>query len=684
MAGLIEYTGMNQRPMFINWTPYNLDLTPYRQNQQMMLSMSADLAKQAQAVRQKAIDLEIPDLPGISTSVTLAQQKMIEGKQKAIELSSIGNPNMLPQNPEWRKAIQAATILPDTKRKLEQELEDARVFQGQVKAIDGGAGLVLADERGFPIPDPHIKGEFLRAGDAYSRKMTHPAYSDMNPESVSPDLRSSILGDSNAYRKELYEGFRQSGSNEASSSWKNDYATLSEVASGSSGNSQDQLMAAITLNARSETNRPQIEAGIRAELRSLNAGKRAAMFSDFVNTDTYMERASRPISKGGYLKPDGSIDPEAAMNSMLSDPTETPAFRMSRKGEREERISFGANYVLHEAARAASDSNLIDPKLMQVHGGAGSAENVGTAQFYNDLAMFGQFEKTVGGVRVPGAEPVPIKMPVTDPRFGTTKALSLIAERVPVPESVQKEHKRNIGLTDSNGELLAVEKRPKLAQAYPGATGMFLGGGTFKTDDLDAILLDEEAEMVMLPVVDPATGMPLKSYGANTMEPYLKVKFAISDATMNSDNAPTDFIEQISMQRSNVPWDEDPQHASEMNLVRRKLNDDDYLDAHPEVGDSNIEDIYDDEFESGWGNDATIVTGYVKMPFSMRADKKKEYQYNRQARIDMVNTDAENQRLNELEEGSYQKALGFSGTSSAPKQDQSYQQTLQRLLSPTP
>jgi hypothetical protein len=531
MAGLIEYTGMNERPMFINYTPYSLDLSPYRQNQQMKLEMMQQLVKQRQASKQKISDMEMPELPGIHTSVMQVENLAAAAKAKMLEAASGGNLNHPLVQQEILKAGREYNRYTSSgmKRALEEEKADIDFYQKQFEK-DGYSGLLFMDELGRPAENPDDPTQPLFAGVAVKNKMGRMDQGILG-DGQKLDFRAGLFAHPKEVQEELQKIFSASGSTLTSPSAKNDFATLSQLASNADASPSDRIAAALTINSRYKSNKSQIDAGVKAWWESAGPRERGAIRNAFVHTPEFVI-GTTPTSRGGKgtLLKDGKID-WSKVDEAMHQQNQTPA--LSGYGKR---ASFAENFVLGPAARALNLESTMDPQLKQAGGGAGKAANMGKLNEFGFHAYKGPTVVTdaVTNEPRPAFEPQPIDVPVNvDKEKGTADFTSVPQYKDELSPSVHAALLRTLGLTTSSNQ--PAEGPPRtLGELFRGRTATLPRGNEINTNDHNGMQVLEVSREIVYEPADKskgAKGVFFDGTKVNGVEPYLQVKVRNSEET---------------------------------------------------------------------------------------------------------------------------------------------------------
>lgn len=554
---------MRRSPMFINWKPVTADFGPWRQNQQQMLAMTADMAQRAQATRQKAQELGLPEFKGINTDVYAAQERAMDARNKMQSvLSRPGNPFVHARSREFLEAQSAyvTATSPAVHALLAEQQAAVEGYGKQVgertKKGEGASSFLFLDSNGNPIPDPEDPSQLLTAGDAHYRRMNDLRY-NVESGGQQMDFNGAILASPDDYQGKLLDRFSKTGASKWSIGTSQDIQQLQAMQSNAEASPAERLLSAITVNGLGEGNASQINSAVQAELSSMTAGDRASVLNAFYASPEFAARARKKYSKddpSGFLAADGSIDTQRVMNAVFSDADYGSPLR-TMKGK----VTYAERFVLDNAAQFLSSTEVYNPKMLTIRGfqtGGGGGETEGLVNYhaYKGRGLPMQTDPATGQ-RVIAAEKFTAMMPAAymaknpdGSPIRVTKLLQTDAYREPMPTSVQEEHMQDLGL----GTLAvptAPEERRTLGQVLPN-TEVFMaaGGKKYNSNDLaDARIEAIMPQLTYLPnrfgqenadLARPGAPRTVSTGSANDYTTYLTVKVTFPDsrAEMPTDN----------------------------------------------------------------------------------------------------------------------------------------------------
>ena len=595
-----------------------------------MLKMSADLADRDQAIRQRARDMEAPDFKGLAPDVRIATEQFLNAKQEAIDLFSSGNPNLVMNSPEakavYRKLAEAGS--PVVKQALEQE---QTFFNDYKKRVEGmkhgdGQGLLFTDANGVPMRDPDDETKFLDASKAMLYRSNLPQYALQNG-GAAMNFEGAVPASPTDYQKELYEGFKASGSTAQEST--GDYGQLQAMAN--SAMNSDRLIASVVLHQKYENNVDQINAGIASEVMNMDSRKRAALLNAYTQTDSFIKGTTpskeKGDGKGRFLK-DGKVDAQLVYQGMFSDPEYDHALPKMGKGK----TSFANAFIETTAARALDMKTTYDPKLMKLGShpsGSGSGDSTGKINYFAHMDYMGAETVTdpATGMRRPAMEPREATIAFKRPD-GTAYGMKVESQRSLMPPSIHDQLTRFLGLHDqANGNPVPESSLPLVKDVFSGLKGFKPGGMEQDlSENNESVLVRVSNELVFLPVKPKEGGGKLvDGEGQNVSKPYLVATIRTKDEGPDM----TDFIDEV-----------DDDGVSRLKEV--SISSDEYRDRYPgRVGGGSGSGNYSEAWHDIGGVKATDVEVLIPVPIGVMTDPYTRFKHDPNNAASLINPERE-------------------------------------------
>lgn len=530
---LYGLSGMSNSPMFINWTPIGLDLTPYRQNQQMMMQMTEGLAAENAARRQKLEELDIPDFKGLAPSVARASDMVASAKEGAIKrFASLNNPNAAAHDEEFMGHMgrYRRGNSPELRRLLEQEKETHDGVVAWAKESPDNPSVIPYVNGRFVTDDRN--GRMLSVGQALETQLRDPSapFSVANPESQQIDQANWTLESPQGFKDKLFADFSKAASSEFSSTAPRDEETLKEMMKvGGAGG----VAAGIVYNGRYGGNANQINATTKSYLETLGDRGKSAIMQAYMQSPEGQRRMNLEKSKRteggntGFISKDGSIDQEELFNATFGD---------DGSGS-----SYAVRFVQGEAARALSVKNIVDPKLLKFglgSGGGGGADENGLWNTFAFRAMNGPmaYESLNGEGTTPmtGWREATFIADSGTGEAGAYKSKIVVDDMAPGTYSYIT--RKLLGETVSPGQDVS-EKNLMASDVLGSSTDMVFPDGTvMKTSDGDFKVTKIYRDVADLPVDIRSINAPLLTgKGFNETESYVLMEIEIDNEGRNQD-----------------------------------------------------------------------------------------------------------------------------------------------------
>lgn len=309
MGSIYRESGLANAPAFFNYTPFRLDFSPYRRNQEMMMQMMPMLLEQQQAAAAQAKAYKMPELKGYANDATPRYQQAREGEAIMQQrLASGMNPRWVANYDEEFKRgqqMRLSAFAPDDQLRLEQELKIGENFEQQIadrtKKGEAAGDFVFTNASGIPQLDPEDPTRFLNAGEYATRRRYFPdynidghgAYLKPNGQLVSPQdftERFDKLINTDALREAGGPG---------------DAKVQMDPITG--------LASIVQRTYKNAANAEQLNAGFELARKQIDSSAEIGLFNAYKNTSHFRDN----IKNGNYLT-DGRLDWNKVRNGMIA------------------------------------------------------------------------------------------------------------------------------------------------------------------------------------------------------------------------------------------------------------------------------------------------------------------------------------------------------------------------------
>jgi hypothetical protein len=530
-------------PLWLNWKPVTVDFSPWRENQMVMAKMSAEAIERSSAARQKAKDLKVPDFSeALPHDAAWAYNDAIAAKQGLENMLMQGNPQAIMKTPEFAKAYRAyaESVSPARISKLKMEKKAHDDFDTRLgKLGEEAAGLLYYDRNGLPINSPG--GGLQNAAELHMLRRDHEGYA-INNAGESIDFRTGVLGSVNEFKKHLGDRFAQAGVTKD----KFDNAKgLANLVNAAADQPDAALLATIKQSVERGGNASQLTSAVQSSLKTMGPEQTAAIIQAYTGTRDYQDRADADVSEGGF-RVNGAISPGLVWKAAFTEPKYATALKLSDK---KQKVYFATAFVVEEAARFLSESNLISSDLVTLKGrqptAGGDGNEKGLVNLMAHLQNIGAGMKynPYTGAQEPIGRPQKFTV-VHDKRNQYGDVVGKDAREVDsyvqtLPKNVVRGLEREVGVLDKEWNRKPVEDLPEMSQVFPGAEFRIANGGArHSTNDIQQGVKVQAIypEAVMLPdnIEELQERMSYgeedwQSFRAGGMSPYWVVEVRTTD-----------------------------------------------------------------------------------------------------------------------------------------------------------
>ncbi len=332
----IQYTDVGETPLFIGAPSMRLDLSQVFADDDKKFALAKDLSDRDAKTRQALRDLKLPEMTGNRNNVELhagmarsARQNMVNAIANIKNVNAaMSDPAFLEAQAQWAMATDPATETLRKNRFKEYEAFNSQMAEKSKKGYDV-SGNVVFDEEGLPVVDHADPSTFLKAGDLAYRAENSDEYTLDAPFGRVPLSNISLV-----VPNEVYSRWEDRIKTSASTTIGGDQSNASSLAGMMSSEQVDPMLKfALMWNRKStrKTNREQIMAGFKSVLNGLDNSDINGIFQDYVRSPEFQKLSAKPISEGGFLNDDGSMNPEAARDRMIAGDGNT-SFMMDQLG----------------------------------------------------------------------------------------------------------------------------------------------------------------------------------------------------------------------------------------------------------------------------------------------------------------------------------------------------------------
>lgn len=357
MGSIFRESGLANSPAFFNYTPFRLDFSPYRRNQELMLQMMPALLEEQQRVAAAASAAKLPKLEGLHNDVNPRYERAMAAQRGMTErMSSAPNKMWVAKNdPEFRKYQQEFldAMSPSDQLKLMEEKAGVEQMEKTIneKKSHGSPSFLFTDGNGRIITSPYDETAPLTLADATWMRRNDP---NVNVDGMGGqwDFRNALIGSPQDFKERLTKNMSTNAFNEWSSTGKKDAAALAQLAS-ATNSGMDSVLANIVMNGRGKSNKAQLSAALNAELGSWDEEAKAAVRNEFIQQNGLTNKSGDPL----YLDDQGRFSQQKLDEAIFS----TKSYDAPLIGK----ASFAERFIAEQAARHLGSSNLVDPQLVK-------------------------------------------------------------------------------------------------------------------------------------------------------------------------------------------------------------------------------------------------------------------------------------------------------------------------------
>lgn len=475
-------------PLWLNWKPITVDFSPWRENQMVMAKMAADAVERSNAARQKAADLDVPKFEGLHHDVAWAYDDAITAKRNLENVLMQGNPQAIMKTPEFAKAYRdyAQAVSPARAELLKEQKKSHDEFGARLEKIgEESAGLFYMDKNGLPINSPD--GGLWNAAELHMLRRDYEGFS-VNNEGQNINFRTGVLGSVKEFQKHLGERFGQAGVTKE----KFDNAkALQDLIKDAESQPDAALLATIKQSVERGGNASQLMAAAKASLKTMGPEQTGAIINAYARTNDFQERSKLDASEGGF-RVNGAISPELVYKAAFTDAKHSTSLKM---GDKQQKVDFATGFVVDEAARFLSESNLISSDLVSLKGRKPTVGGTGdSAGLVNVMAWWQNVGAGMKYNPYTGAkEPIGRKQPLTivhDVRDQYGNVVGKDAREIDsytekLPRNAITEIEKEAGIVDKDGNRKSVDELPEVSAVFPDTEfRMANGGKTYSTADI--------------------------------------------------------------------------------------------------------------------------------------------------------------------------------------------------------
>jgi len=382
---LYEDSGLSKAPMFINYTPYLMDLSSGLDARDATLALAQNQAKEASDYRQKLMEMEIPGAEGaVSDQIEYSKRAMaaLEAFRNPI-LEAGGNMWAVARQKKQRDAFAnfVKEVSPTNRAMIKAE---GLALEARLEAIkkDPGLGDVLAtDINGNAILDKSDGRTPLTQAQFVAARNSDPRYSFA--QNGATDYAQMGNKSSNKFIRELGTLFASVAS--SSTAWggntvedENGNLVPNVVPSGYAG-----LLWAGTTEGMEQSNQRQLDAMLQSVMVGFGNDDRNAIFAAYSNTPEYRRRKAN----GDFLGRDGKFDLHKAIAIMQEEKNYGTTYgqtEVDAKGRLKPiKVSFAEKFVLDIAEAYLSEASKTLKSLDAVKTGKNMGENEASGAKYN-------------------------------------------------------------------------------------------------------------------------------------------------------------------------------------------------------------------------------------------------------------------------------------------------------------
>ena len=615
MADLYNMSGMSSAPMFVHWTPVQLDLSPYREDRMMMMQM----AGQAVARQPKAADVMPKDHRfegGLPTSLAILEGMHNDSRSEMISaINAHSDIASATSSPEFMGAYARSrgVTAGSVQAKYVAEKEAVEALQAAAK---GREHVILSTTDGNLALDPLGKDRFMDVGRFLRGKWTDPRFSDFHEEPVIGPMQSYMFIDPDATMNSIFDNFKKTAVNDFAS------ADVDENFVGSmmeNGRPDQSMLAAVMTRMTSKSNEPGIHAAYRQYFESLPTEARSAILQRFYKAS--QDRVMKKKSEGGFRNEDGTLDERAFTEAAFTEKSFPSPLRP------DEQIPF-ANFQLEsEAKKALVDSGSALPVLRKMasgkarSGGVDADGNVNIFAYTIDKGPTGMTNRRTGEQEY-GGTPFDVPVPMDKNKKETsivmsqafaehvvggpgmariinTKLAGNISEVEPTDTSDQLRMENIFADSEMilpNGAKISTRKGDMYFRRFTGSIvhlpHSYDNTDLFEKDEEGNIRADSEGRIRYIGA--QADGIA-KELGANTFRPYMEIEVYVPSTNAN---------EEISDYYIDV--DEDGKRSAR----KIPINTGDYISQIEKLGKGRNMDGFFDKYLNIW----TVGTRALNMP----------------------------------------------------------------------
>lgn len=367
MGSIYRESGLANAPAFFSYTPFRLDFSPYRRNQELMMQMMPALLEQQQQTAAAARAKKMPELDGLAVDVTPRYERAMAAKAGMSARMNAGMNHMwvAKNDPEFQQYQQdyLQAISPADQLLLKEQKAGLESADEYIKANrnDGAPSFLFTDGSGRIVTSPYDESAPLTLGDATFMRRNDPN-SNVDSYGKDWDFRNMVPGNTQKFKERLTKNMSTGAFNEWSGSGKQDSQALAQLAQATNAG-MTSVLANVVMNSRGKSNKAQLSAALNAEMGSWDEEARAAVRNEFVQQNGLTNKDGDPL----YVDDEGRFSQQKLDDAIFN----SQSYDAPLVGK----TSFAGRFVAEQAARHLASSNLVNPELVKsfaANGGDGS------------------------------------------------------------------------------------------------------------------------------------------------------------------------------------------------------------------------------------------------------------------------------------------------------------------------